>query len=130
MTSADIINNYQQAIWADKNIHAIDEYFANNAIIHSPVKTTHGTDNMKAVIQQWYNAFPNLTVYWDELICDGNKIVSRWHAEGQHQGEFQGKAATNKTINYSGVTIYHLADQKIVEYWAYLDMQSIMSQLD
>lgn len=129
MNNLQIIKEYQSSIWDDKDIGAIDNFFRKDAIIHSPVETTQGTDKMKAIISQWHKGFPNMKVYWDDFICEEDKVVSRWHAEGIQSGEFLGNPPTEKPIMYSGITVYQLDDEKINEYWAFVDMNNILKQL-
>ncbi len=131
MTNLQIIKDYQHALWDVKDITAIDRTFSEDALIHSAIgqDTARGTDKMKFFIGQWHVGFPNSKVYWEDYICDADKVVCRWRAEGKHQGEFLGHAPSNKTINYSGVTIYKLNNGKVDEYWAYMDMSGILKQL-
>lgn len=130
MTNLDIIKAYQDTIWSQQDIRAIDQYFDKAAIIHSPLESTQGTDKMKTVIAQWHKGFPDLNVTWDDFICDTNKVVSRWHATGTHNGEFLGVAPTHTQVHYAGVTLYRLSNQKIVEYWAYVDMYHLLKMLN
>lgn len=106
MENLQLIKEYHLLIWEAKDLNAIDRFFNRDVIIHSPVETTQGTEKMKSIISAWYKGFPNLKVFWDDFICEENKVVSRWHAQGQHEGEFLGHPASQNDINYSGVTIY------------------------
>ena len=63
------------------------------------------------------------------MIAEGDKVVSRWHASGTHQGQFVDMAATGKEVNYNGITIYRLEQNKIKEYWVVVDMFAIWQQL-
>ena len=129
MNNIEIIKQYHEKIWGEKNLNAIDEYFSNEAQIESPVKSTKGTEEMKQVISSWHEGFPNLKVHWDDYICEGDKVVSRWHATGLQEGNFLGNNPSKKEINYSGVTIYQLEDAKITKYWAMVDMDTLKNQL-
>lgn len=129
MNNLQIVEDYQALIWSQKDISAIDQFFDKNALIHSPVESIQGTQQMKAVISQWLRGFPNLKVYWDDFICEKDKVVSQYHAEGIHEGEFLGKPPTNNKVQYSGATIYQLIDEKIHQYWAYVDLKSIKKQI-
>jgi len=130
MNSAlQIVKNYQQSIWDSKDISVIEKYFHDDAIIHSPVKKTKGVGELKKIIKNWHIGFPNLKVYWDDYIVENNKVAARWHAKGCHKGSFLDLPPTTNNISYSGVTIYQLKDTKIIEYWAFVDMEHIKSQL-
>lgn len=129
MDNLKIIKVYQDAIWSEKNINAIDTYFDKNAMIHSPMESTKGTEKMKSIISEWHQGFPNLEVFWDDFICEGNKVATRWHAQGKHEDKFLNIPASHKTIHYSGATMYQLSEQKISQYWAFVDMQHILKQI-
>lgn len=129
MKNLDIIKEYQDKVWQEKNIEQIDNYFVEQAMIHSPIASTRGIEELKSILMQWHSGFPNLKVIWDDFICDNDKVVSRWHAEGNHENEFMGIEASEKFVTYKGVTIYQLENNKISQYWAFLDMSHILSQI-
>lgn len=129
MNNLEIIKTYQNILWVDKDISVIDKIFDKNVQRYSPLQSIPGTEKMKASILQWYKGFPHLKVYWDDFICEGDKVVSRWHAEGLHEGEFLEYPPSLKNVQYSGVTIYQLDQGKITHYWAYVDMGTIKKQI-
>lgn len=82
------------------------------------------------MVQAWLKGFPDLSVK-NELIISENDLVSiQWSAKGTHKGEFKGKKPTGKPVAYSGVTVYRIRNSQIIEYWAYLDMQYLLSQIE
>ena len=85
---------------------------------------------MQEVVQAWLKGFPDLSVK-NELVISENDLVSiQWRAKGTHRGEFKGKSPTGKPVSYSGVTVYRIKNGQIIEYWAYLDMQHLFSQIE
>lgn len=130
MKNTDIIKKYSQRLWEDQDLAAIDDYFVEDAVIHSPLNTTTGTITMKEVVQKWLRAFPDLTVKWEDFVEEGDKVVSRWKATGTHMGSFFDTSPSHQEVCYSGVTIYTLNnDGKVIDYWALVDMHAIMAQL-
>jgi steroid delta-isomerase-like uncharacterized protein len=129
MKNIEKVKAYQEAIWDKHDIHAVDAFFAQDVLVHSPVGSTHGTAKLKSIIAQWHIGFPNLKVYWDEFICNDNTVVVRWHAQGKHEGVFLGYSPTNNEVNYVGVTIYKFSEGKVSEYQSYVDMSTIFTQL-
>ncbi len=129
MNSLQIIQAYSEALWGQKDLSAIDQYCVSDVLVHSPISTIQGVQKMCEIMSQWHAGFPHLHVHWDEFICEGETVVSRWRAEGKHEGEFLGIAPTNRLIKYPGVTIYHLENGKIKEYWAYVNVHHIKEQL-
>lgn len=129
MNNLEIIKSYHDAVWEQKDLNVIDQYFEENALIHSPLESTKGTEKMKKIIAQWLAAFPNLKVAWEDFICEGDKVVSRWRAQGTQEGEFLGNVSSSKKVDYSGVTIYQIQNEKINQYWALVDMDTVKKQL-
>jgi predicted ester cyclase len=84
---------------------------------------------MKDVVQTWLKGFPDLHVDNELVICENDVVSIQWRAKGTHQGEFKERPPTAKTVSYSGVTIYRIKNNKIIEYWAYLDMMNLLSQI-
>lgn len=129
MNNLVTIKAYHQKIWDEKDLNAINEHFSAEAIIHSPVTTTKGIDDMRSVIKAWHTGFPDLHVTWEDYICEGDKVVSRWRSRGKQVGEFLGKEISNREVDYTGITIYQLTDNKIINYWANVDMLTLNKQL-
>jgi len=51
------------------------------------------------------------------MIAEGDKVMGRWTARGTHRGEFMGIPPTGNQVVWTGMTMIHLADGKIVEMW-------------
>lgn len=126
----EIAEKYANKVWNDKEVSAIDRFVHKDVLIHSLLGDFRGTQAMKEVVQAWLKGFPDLSVK-NELIISENDLVSiQWSARGIHKGEFKGKKPTEKPVSYSGVTVYRIKNGQIIEYWAYLDMQHLLSQIE
>lgn len=126
----EIAEKYANKVWNDKEVSAIDRFVHKDILIHSLLGDFRGTQAMKEVVKAWLKGFPDLSVK-NELIISENDLVSiQWSAKGIHKGEFKGKKPTEKPVSYSGVTVYRIKNGKIIEYWAYLDMQHLLSQIE
>lgn len=124
-----LIENYQDTVWNKKNTAIISQVFDEDAIIHSPLGVYHGPAAMEEIVSHWLTSFPDLNVQLLNTITENDTVVSHWRASGTHKGEFRGVAATNRPIEYEGVTIFRIDGDKIKEYWAYLQMDHLLSQL-
>lgn len=129
-TNKDIIIQYAKSLWEDRDLSIIDTLIDPHAKIHSPFSTTEGKETMKVIVEKWLQAFPDLTIHWEDFIAENDKVVCRWRACGTHLGGFFETKPTHKEVVFSGVMTYRLANGKIVEYWALVDMHSILSQLE
>lgn len=126
----EVAEEYANKIWNQKEISTIDRLVHKDVLIHSLLGNFRGTQAMKEVVQTWLKGFPDLSVK-NELIISENDLVSiQWSVKGTHKGEFKGRKPTGKPVSYSGVTVYRIKNGQIIEYWAYLDMQLLLSQIE
>jgi predicted ester cyclase len=126
----DIIAAYAQALWHDRDLSVINQVFSPTAKIHSPFNhTMHGCKTMHDIAEKWLTAFPDLCVIFEEYIAEDNCVVSRWVASGTHLGGFFDTKPTYRTVEFSGVTIYRLENEQIIDYRALVDVHAILSQL-
>lgn len=125
----EIAVQYADKVWNDKDMSTIDQLVDKDVIIHSLLGDFHGLKALKDVVQAWLQGFPDLQVQNERVIAESDSVSIQWHAQGTHQGEFKGRQPTGKKVSYSGVTVYRIKNSKIVEYWAYLDMQQLLKQI-
>jgi len=112
-----------------KNLDAFDEFYAADAVHHEPDQDLQGLEEVKQYIAMYFEAFPDMSVSVEDLIAEGDKVVSRYAYLGTHQGELQGIAPTNKHIEKEGITIHRIEGGKIVEEWEQYDKLSFLQQL-
>lgn len=124
-----VAQTYAKRIWDEQDLIAIDDLIDPKCIIHSSLGDFEGPEKMKKVIDSWLTGFPDLSVRNLAIISEKDLAIIQWEAKGTHLGEFKAVKPTKKQVVYSGVTIYRIANGKIVEYWAYLDMNHILSQI-
>ncbi|MHC4092912.1 MAG: ester cyclase [Planctomycetota bacterium] len=118
-------------IWNQGNLAVVDELMAPGARYHGP-HMPNGSgerDDWRSAIAMYRGAFPDAHVTFDELIATGDRIVGRWSATGTHNGELPGVAPTGRRIAINGITIYRIANDKIIEAWEQLDLLGMWQQL-
>jgi steroid delta-isomerase-like uncharacterized protein len=108
----------------------IDELISADAVIRSPVPLgVIGSEAMKVIFGTLHRAFPDLHVQIEDLIAEGDKVVSRNTVTGTHQGEYMGLQPTGKSVTYNEIFIFRLAHGRIVETWGVVDVLAQMRQL-
>jgi predicted ester cyclase len=115
----------------------------NKAIIRRFVETRNANDfeafvaffpaDRREGVRRAFNsvteAFPDVHITIEELIGEGDKIVSRWSFQGTHLGLYQDIPATGKKVNYTGIDIYTIVDGKIVSVVRETDSLVVLRQL-
>ena len=84
---------------------------------------------MKQLTTALWTAFPDAHVVVEDLLAEGDKVVSRATFRGTHQGEFMGIPPTGKQVSVTGIEIGRIKDGKFVEGWANSDDLGLMQQL-
>jgi predicted ester cyclase len=77
----------------------------------------------------FYLAFINGQHIFDEVIVEGDKVVTCGTFTATHLGEFQGLPPTGKQIKLSIMHIDRVENGKIVEHWGQGDALGLMQQL-
>jgi predicted ester cyclase len=109
----------------------IDEVFEPDVLIGTPLPIqATGAQAVKEVFATLHRAFPDLHIKVEDLIAEGDKLVSRHMVTGTHQGgEYMGLPPTGKSITYNEVFILRFADGRIAETWGVVDIVAQMRQL-
>ena len=126
-----IVSRIADDIWNRGDLAVVDEVMAADAVYHGPHMPDGigGRDSWRQAIGMYLSAFPDSHVKFEELITAGNTVVGRWTATATHTGQLPGVAPTGKPIVIGGITIYRLANNKIIEAWEQLDMLGMWQQL-
>ena len=109
---------------------AVDETFDPNIKSGTPMPIeANGSEGVKQVFATLQQAFPDLHISIEDMIAEGDKVVTRERITGTHRGGFMGLPATGKQVAYNEITVSKFADGRIVEAWAVVDVLSVMKQL-
>ncbi len=124
------ISNYTQEVWNQHNVKAMDTYYSTAYIHHDvsgpDVRTLEDYKNWATMLLTGLSDFK---VEINDLIAEPGKAVKQWTATGIHNNSFAGIPPTGKKMKFSGVSIYRLEENRIVESWYVYDMLGLLTQL-
>jgi len=115
----------------------IDKTCADNIVWHGAAegillphqKRYDGIKDFKKSMSEFYDAFPDNHFAIDDMIAEGDKVVTRYTITGTHKDEYMGIPPTNKKITLWAIEIDRIVGGKFVEGWIRLDTLSMMQQL-
>ena len=108
----------------------IDELVEPDVLIHMPLPIqATGAQALKQVWAMLLRGLPDLHVAVEDVIAEGDKVVSRNTVTGTHQGEYMGLPPTGKSITYNEIFIFRFAGGRIAEIWGVVDVFSQMQQI-
>ena len=126
-----LCRKYFEEVWNNRNLAAIDEYFAANYIDHDPSSPDFGKgpESVRKLVSLYLTAFPDLRFTLEDLIAEGDRCVVRWTVRGTHRGELRGIAPTGKQVTIAGTSTLRIANGKFVEAYVNWDALGLMQQL-
>jgi hypothetical protein len=87
----------------------IDELVEPDVLIHMPLPIqATGAQALKQVWAMLLRGLPDLHVAVEDVIAEGDKVVSRNTVTGTHQGEYRGLPPTGKSVTYNEILIFAL----------------------
>ena len=113
-----------------QNLDAIDELFAPEYVLHiagSP--DVQGPETLKQMVAGSLVNLTDATLVVDDMVAEGDKVVTRWTMTAIHSGEFMGVPPTGQQITMQGVIIDRFVDGRVAEAWESFDMYGLMKQL-
>ncbi len=113
------------------DVSVADQVFAADCVIHingSPDPNL-GVAGFQAMMAGLLGAFPDLRITIEDQVVAGNKVATRWVAEGTNRGAFGPVPATGRRVRVDGHILDRVADGRIVERWEQWDQAGMMQQL-
>jgi len=104
--------------------------FAPNAVVHlSGASDPLTLDGFKQFGRVFLNAFSDGRSTIEDVIAEGNKVVSRITYRGTHAGDLMGIPPTGRSVIVAEIIVDQFADGRIVESWRLFDQMAMMQQL-
>jgi steroid delta-isomerase-like uncharacterized protein len=126
-----VMRRLYDEIFSQGNIDLIDELMADDFVEHEelPPGIPPGKGAVHALVTMLREAFPDFRATAEEMLEDGDKVVTRARFSGTHQGEFMGIPATGNAVDISVIDIVEFRDGKAVAHWGIMDQAAMMQQL-
>ena len=125
-----IIQRYRE-IYNTNQLDKLNDVLAENFVPHTLLPgMTPSLETYKQIHQMAKAAFPDLLVTTEDLVAEGDKVVERWTQTQTHTGEsFMNIPPSGNSISFTGISIYRIANGKIVDHWANMDFFGMMAQM-
>jgi len=126
-----IVRRLFTELWNHGNLSVAGEIFAPNYSHHDSSTPDFGLgpDSEKRRLALYRGAFPDLHLTIEDVIAEGETVMTRWSCRGTHKGDFNGIAPTGKQFTVSGVTVARVSNGKIAEGYVNWDALGLMQQL-
>ena len=117
---------------SDRNwgsVDFLDEWFTDDCKIH------FGGSNMdleayKQLLPVLHSAFSDVRHEIHLMLAEDDLVSAAITIHTKHTGEWEGIAATGRTVSFADLVVLRLRDGKVVEEWAVVDMAHLRQQLE
>lgn len=107
-----------------------EQFVADECVFYfAGVEVGRGPEAFRQMLRTLRTGFPDFKTTIEDVIVEDDKVAERVTSRGTHNGEFQGVAPTGKSVTMAGISMFRIADGKIVENWAMPDQLGLLQQL-
>ena len=124
-----LVRRFFEEFCNERRSEVADEIIAVDYVSHGPqAPPAQGPEGVKARVGVYQESVDG---HWDvqELFSSGDRVVARWIGRGTHRGELMGAAPTGKPIAVDAISVFRIADGKIVEEWTVWDALGLLQQV-
>jgi steroid delta-isomerase-like uncharacterized protein len=86
-------------------------------------------DGFKDILRRMRSGFPDLRWIVEEMVAEGDLVVSRFICSGTHHGSFLGLPATGRKIRVKGMAIDRILSGKVTDSRILIDRLKLFQQL-
>jgi predicted ester cyclase len=108
----------------------LDEFVAPDYVNHNPPPGfTPDLEGLKQASNHFLAAAPDGYHVVEDMIAEGDRVMTRLSAYGTQTGELFGIPPTGKEVSMTAIAIHRIENGKIVEHWGEADTLELMQQL-
>jgi steroid delta-isomerase-like uncharacterized protein len=125
-----IVRRFIEEVQNNGDWDAYDELNAPDFVnLSAPPGIPADREGGKAFLQAFAAAYPDLHIVVDDMVAEGDMVVTKKTMTGTNTGEFAGIPATGRPVTLQYVDFLRIRDGRIVEHWLCMDQLSWLQQL-
>jgi predicted ester cyclase len=112
-------------IYNRRDFTAANEIYAPDFVNHGETRDISLAEDL-AASRGWCDAFPDLHVTIEKSVAEGDLVTFLWTAEGTNTGAGNGLHASGLHAKVRGITIWRVANGRLVEEWSQFDEERVL----
>jgi steroid delta-isomerase-like uncharacterized protein len=117
-------------VWNKLDESAIDRLMAPDAVVHGlGQEQLHGPAQFKPFFHRFKDALADIRVDVERTVVEGDFCAALCHVTAKHAGHAFGGPATNRDVDFWGMTMFRVKDGRLVEGWNAFDFLTMYQQL-
>ncbi|HKF63501.1 MAG TPA: ester cyclase [Dongiaceae bacterium] len=118
-----------EQVWNQGRLELLDAIATEELVLHAGRNAVSGRGTLRNIIGDFLTGFPDVKHRVDDLVIEGDRVVTRWRGVGHHRGSYDGIAPTGREIDYTGITIFRIAEGRIAEAGVNAEMAELLASL-
>lgn len=125
-----LLRRARDEVYGKGFLGSIEEFFTHDIVAHEPDGDVRGVEAIKRYLATFLAAFPDTSVTVDDVVAEGDSVVTRYTVRGTHGGATQEYGPpTGRQMVSEGITLYHFTGGRVAELWDCYDTLAVMRQL-
>ena len=129
-----VVRRFFEEAWNRNDVDKLDEILSSeNKHYYGANVGRLGPNEARAIIENWRRGFPDFQYHIEDIIAEGDRVVSRVRFTGTHAGNFEieGRtiSPTDSKIEEAEILVMRVVAGKVVESWATWDRLGVLRQL-
>ena len=113
----NLIRRFIEDVISTGNVDELDEIISPNYVeVHRGTQHSIGIEGAKEHILGARQTYPDLHLTIEQQIAEGEWVTTCITAGGTHEGSWLGIKPTGKAVDYTGVNINRVVNDRIVEH--------------
>ena len=125
-----VVRRFVEEVFNQGNLAAVDRFLAAEYRDANALPGQEpGREGAKRAFSLYQEVFPDLRYTIEEMIAEGDTVVTRVTFRGTHRGALLGIPPTNRQVSVPAVHFTRLVEGTIREHWSLMDDLGLMQQL-
>jgi steroid delta-isomerase-like uncharacterized protein len=124
-----LVRRYYDEVLTGRRPEVLDELLAPGFVSHGGGGASADRAAYAAAVAATHAAFPDLQVRIEDQLADGDRVATRWTAEGTHRGAYGGLPPTGRRVAVSAIHIHRVEGDRLAELWEEIDLLGLLRQL-
>jgi predicted ester cyclase len=118
-----------ELVWNQLRREAIVEMLPPDGVLHESGVDSIGPEGFYPFFDRMNATLSGLHVDVEDTIAEGDRLCVRWSCRAKHTGGGLGIDPTGVSIHVTGISIFRVAGNHIVEAWQNWDMLGMLEQI-
>lgn len=124
-----LVRRFLEQVINRNDTRLLPQLVATDHVRHAPEGDVHGPEGVRIELADYRAAFPDLRLVLEDLIAEGDRVVSRFVLRGTHASPLLGVAPCGLAVAVAGIGIDRIVDGRLAESWVSLDTLGLLRRV-